>query len=184
MARTSSNMLPLGTVAPDFELIDTISNQLLPLKALKSDIATVIIFMCNHCPFVTHIIRELTHIAKLYQAKGIAFIGISSNDVTRYPDDSPEKMKEFAMTHELSFPYLYDETQAIAKAYQAACTPDFYVFNKELMCIYRGRFDDASPANNIPVTGKDLRAALENVLAGQSVAVIQQPSVGCSIKWK
>lgn len=184
MARTPSNMLPLGTIAPDFTLMDAISGHSLSLHSLKSPIATVIFFTCNHCPFVKHIINELVTTAHQYQAKGISFIAINSNDVTRYSEDSPEKMKEFATDHDFKFPYLFDETQAIAHAYQAACTPDFYIFDSNLKCVYRGRFDNATPGTDVPVTGKDLRTALDNILTHQPIEIEQKPSIGCNIKWK
>jgi thiol-disulfide isomerase/thioredoxin len=184
MVETASNMLALGTIAPDFCLLDTVTDKQLSLQELKSDIATMIMFICNHCPFVKHIQRELTAIAKTYQAKGVSFIAISSNDVDNYPADSPENMRIEAQTHHYTFPYLYDETQDVAKAYRAACTPDFYLFDKDLKCVYRGRFDDATPGNHRPVTGKDLRQALNHLLAGKPIDPDQQASVGCSIKWK
>lgn len=181
----NSTMLPLGTKAPDFNLLDTVSNKSLSLNELKSNIATVIMFMCNHCPYVKYIQQPLVNFVKEYQAKGISFIAINANDVTTYPEDGPKEMKNEAMHHHYSFPYLYDETQNVAKAYQAACTPDFYIFNKELLCVYRGRFDDANPSNKHPVTGAELGAALDNILAGKPVdANNQKPSIGCSIKWK
>lgn len=184
MAAIPSNMMPLGTVAPDFTLPDTVTGKKMTLQALKSDIATLIMFICNHCPYVKHIREELVHLAKDYQAKGVSIIAISSNDVVNYPDDSPEKMKETAIEWGFSFPYLYDETQEVAKAYQAACTPDFYVFDENLKCVYRGQLDDARPKNDKPVTGKDIRAALDAVIAGEPVNPEQIPSVGCNIKWK
>jgi peroxiredoxin len=184
MAATPSNMLPLGTVAPDFTLMDTVSGRQMNLSELKSDIATVIMFICNHCPFVKHIQDKLAEVSNLYKEKGVSFIGISSNDMENYPEDSPERMKEVAKRMNYSFPYLYDETQDVARAYQAACTPDFYIFDKDLKCLYRGQFDDARPGNNIPVTGRDLKAALDNILNGIAVDPGQKPSIGCNIKWK
>lgn len=184
MAKTPSNMIPLGTVAPTFNLLDTVSNKMLSLNTLRSDIATVIIFICNHCPYVTHIREKLVDIAKEYQAKGISFIAISSNDVSKYPSDGPEQMHYEAKTHGYPFPYLYDETQDVAKAYQAACTPDIYVFDKNMMCVYRGRFDNSTPGNSAPVTGKDLTTALNKILMKQPVDDEQFASIGCNIKWK
>lgn len=184
MAKTLSNMLPLGTQAPDFHLLDTVSNRIISLNEIKSPVATVIMFICNHCPFVKHIQTKLAEIAKHYRAQGVSFVAISSNDSVSYPADSPENMRTEALTHHYPFPYLYDETQTVAKAYQAACTPDFYIFNAELLCVYRGRFDDATPGNQQPVTGNDLRQALDNILAGKPVSANQQPSIGCNIKWK
>ncbi|MCV6637982.1 thioredoxin family protein [Candidatus Albibeggiatoa sp. nov. NOAA] len=184
MALTPSTMLPLGTVAPDFTLPDTVTGQDMALQALKSDMATVIMFICNHCPYVKHVSDELANLAKDYQAKGVSFIAISSNDITNRPEDSPENMKQTAHDWGLSFPYLYDETQEVAKAYQAACTPDFYIFDGELRCVYRGQLDDSRPNTDIPVTGKDLRTALDSVLSGEQVSSEQKPSMGCNIKWK
>jgi peroxiredoxin len=183
MAETS-NMMPLGTIAPDFTLPNTVTGETATLQGLKSDTASVIMFICNHCPYVKHLNGEIVKLAKDYQPKGVSFIAISSNDVNNYPEDSPEKMKEVAQQVGYSFPYLYDETQDVAKAYQAACTPDFYVFDKDLKCAYRGRLDGATPKNNVPVTGEELRAALDAILAGQPVNSDQKPSMGCSIKWK
>lgn len=184
MARTPSTMLPLGTVAPDFSLPDVVTGENVSLQQLKSPVATLIMFICNHCPFVKHVQDQLVMLAKEYQAKGIAFIAISANDVVNYPEDAPEKMKAVAQTLGYTFPYLYDESQAVAKAYQAACTPDFYIFDKHLQCVYRGQLDDSRPGNNIPVTGKDIRAALEAILAGRPVDEDQKSSIGCNIKWK
>lgn len=184
MALTPSSMLPLGTVAPNFELPDTISGKNLTLRELKSDVATVIMFICNHCPFVKHIQHELTKLAKDYQAKNIAFIAINANDVESYPDDSPDKMQQIASQLGYPFPYLYDETQQVAKAYHAACTPDFYIFDKNLKCVYRGQLDDSRPNNNIPVTGKDIRTTLDNILTNKPIEPNQKASIGCNIKWK
>lgn len=184
MTLTPSSMLPLGTVAPNFELPDTISGKNLTLQELKSDVATVIMFICNHCPFVKHIQHELTKLAKDYQAKNIVFIAINANDVESYPDDSPDKMQQIASQLGYPFPYLYDETQQVAKAYQAACTPDFYIFDKNLKCVYRGQLDDSRPNNNIPVTGKDIRTTLDNILTNKPIEPNQKASIGCNIKWK
>jgi peroxiredoxin len=184
MARTISNMMPLGTKAPDFNLLDTVSGRMLSLDKLKSKQATVIMFICNHCPFVKHVDSGIVALANDYQDKGVSFIAISSNDVENYPQDSPELMKVEAEKVGYSFPYLYDSTQEVAKAYQAACTPDFYVFDKELKCVYRGQMDDSRPRNGKPVTGKDLRSALNMLLEGRNINFEQQPSVGCNIKWK
>ncbi len=183
MAETS-NMMPLGTIAPDFTLPNPVTGETATLQGLKSDTATVIMFICNHCPYVKHLNGEIVKLAKDYQPKGVSVIAINSNDVNNYPEDAPEKMKEVAQQVGYSFPYLYDETQEVAKAYQAACTPDFYVFDKDLKCAYRGRLDGATPKNNVPVTGEELRAALDAILAGQPVNSDQKPSMGCSIKWK
>ncbi len=184
MSLTPSNMLPLGTKAPDFTLPDTITQQSMSLTDLKSEKATMIMFICNHCPFVKHIQHGLAKIAKEYQSKGVQFIAICSNDIKDYPEDSPEKMKEEAKEVGYTFPYLYDETQEVAKAYDAACTPDFYIFDKDLILVYRGRFDDSTPGKDTPVTGKDLKAALDQLLAGAAISPEQKPSVGCNIKWK
>lgn len=184
MTLTPSNMLPLGSLATPFKLVDTITNQSMELTDLRSDIATVICFICNHCPFVKHIQAGLVQLANSYIPQKISFIAISANDVAEYPEDSPQKMRETALALHFPFPYLYDETQKTAKAYQAACTPDFYIFDKDLRCVYRGQFDDSRPNNNIPVTGQDIRTALENILAGKPVKAEQKPSIGCNIKWK
>lgn len=184
MALTPSNMLPLGTIAPSFTLVDTTSNKKMSLSELKSPVATVVMFICNHCPYVKHIEHELVNFVKEYQRKNVSFIAINSNDISRYPDDAPDKMQETAKKLGFTFPYLFDETQEVAKAYQAACTPDFYIFDKDLKCIYRGQFDDARPGNNIPVTGQSMRNALDNIIAGKPIAAEQKPSMGCNIKWK
>lgn len=184
MAATESNMMPLGTKAPYFNLPDPLSGKNRTLNELKSDKATVIMFICNHCPFVKHVRAELVKLANDYIPKGISFVAINSNDVLNYPEDSPERMKEVAKQFGYPFPYLYDESQDIARAYGAACTPDFYIFDKDLKCVYRGQLDDSRPSNDIPVTGKDIRAALEAILAGQPVSEEQKPSIGCNIKWK
>jgi peroxiredoxin len=184
MAETSSTMIPLGTKAPDFQLPDTISDKTISLKDLPSAHATVIMFLCNHCPYVKHIQSELVEIANKFQKKGVNFIAISSNDARAYPADAPEKMKLEAQANHYSFPYLYDESQEVAKAYHAACTPDFYIFDKNLACVYRGRFDGSTPGNNHPVTGKDLSDALTALLDGKPITIEQKPSLGCNIKWK
>ncbi len=184
MAFTESKMLELGTKAPDFTLTDTVSGKEISLSGLASDKATVVMFLCNHCPYVLHVNQEIVRLAKEYQEKGVAFVGISSNDAEKYPQDGPEKMKVHAEKTGYPFPYLYDETQEVARAYDAACTPDFYVFDGDLNLVYRGRLDDSRPKNDLPLTGKDLRAALDAVLAGEEVSEIQYPSGGCNIKWK
>jgi peroxiredoxin len=184
MAATESNMMPLGTKAPDFNLPDTISGTNKSLKELKSEKATVVMFICNHCPFVKHVQKGLVKLVNDYIPKGISFIAISSNDVVAYPDDSPQRMKEVAKQFGYPFPYFYDESQDVARAYKAACTPDFYIFDKDLKCVYRGQMDDSRPSDDIPVTGKDIRAALDAILAGKSVNPEQKPSIGCNIKWK
>lgn len=184
MAETPSKMLALGTIAPDFRLLDTLTSQYLSLDELKSSTATVIMFLCNHCPYVKHIQLKLAEIAKYYQKKGISFIAISSNDVQFYPQDGPQAMHTEAINNHYTFPYLYDDTQEVAKAYQAACTPDLYVFDDHLQCVYRGRFDDSTPSNQRPVTGADLSKALEHILTGTPISEDQKPSIGCNIKWK
>ncbi len=184
MALTPSTMIALGTKAPDFELLDTLSKKHKHLKQLKSPKATVIMFICNHCPYVKHVIYELVNLAKDYQVKGISFIAISANDAQAYPEDAPHKMGQLGKKLGFSFPYLYDETQSVAKAYRAACTPDFYIFDKDLFCVYRGQLDDSRPNNKLPVTGKDIRTALDNILTGKPVDPEQIPSIGCNIKWK
>ncbi|MCB8985453.1 MAG: thioredoxin family protein [Ardenticatenaceae bacterium] len=184
MAAVPSNMLALGTTAPDFALTDTVSGKTISLTELKSDVATVIMFICNHCPYVKHVNKELARLARDYQTRGVTFVAISSNDVAAYPADSPEQMRLVAVEQGYPFPYLYDEDQSVARAYQAACTPDFYIFDAGMKLVYRGQLDDARPRNDVPVTGKDVRAALEAILAGEAVAAEQRPSIGCNIKWK
>ena len=184
MARTPSKMLPLGTKAPQFKLPDTVSGKILDLTGLKGDQGTLIMFICNHCPFVKHVNATLVRLAKEYEPKGLSFIAISSNDVENYPQDHPEKMKETARQEGYSFPYLYDESQQVAMDYDAACTPDFYLFDAELKLVYRGQLDDSRPGNGIPPTGRDLVAAMRNLLAGEPIGVEQKPSIGCNIKWK
>lgn len=184
MAKTPSSMIPLGTQAPDFVLYDVVSEKMVSLSSLRSPVATVICFICNHCPFVIHINAGLIAVANDYQKKGVQFIAICSNNAETYPEDSPQRMKETAEILHYPFPYLWDETQAVAKAYHAACTPDFFMFDAALRCVYRGQMDDARPSNDIPVTGYDLRQALDNVLSNQAVTTLQKPSLGCNIKWK
>lgn len=184
MAETPSKMIALGTVAPDFTLLDTVSQQYLSLQNLRGEHGTVIMFICNHCPYVKLIQDKLATIAHHYSTKGISFIAINANDVQAYPEDSPDMMRIEAAKHHYTFPYLYDDTQAVAKAYEAACTPDFYVFDKNLKCVYRGRFDHATPGNQQPVTGADLTQALDHLLTGKPIHHEQFPSLGCNIKWK
>lgn len=184
MARTPSNMIPLGTVAPDFTLPDAVTGSSFSLQQLKGDTATVVMFICNHCPYVKHVNNALVQLANDYKSKGVSFIAISSNDAINYPDDSPDKMKEQALALGYPFPYLYDETQEVAKLYDAACTPDFYIFDNSLLLVYRGQLDDSRPSNDIPVTGKDMRLALDALLQNTPVSVEQRPSIGCNIKWK
>lgn len=183
MARTLSNMLPLGTNAPKFSLPDTVSGEEKSLDTVKGRKGTLIAFICNHCPFVIHINPQLVAMAKEYQSKGIGFIAISSNDVVNYPQDAPHFMKKTAENLGYPFPYLYDENQAVAKAYDAACTPDFYLFDPELKLVYRGQMDNSRPGNGIPVSGNDLRAAMNALLNGDQINTDQKPSIGCNIKW-
>ena len=184
MARTPSKMLPLRTKAPDFTLLDTISNTNKSLNDLKGTKGTVIMFICNHCPFVIHVNKMLVEIANHYSIEGIGFIAISSNDVVNYPQDSPEKMTLHAQENNYPFPYLYDETQEIAKAFDAACTPDIYVFNNALNLVYRGQLDNSRPGNGIPISGNDLKHALDCLLNNTENTHVQKPSIGCNIKWK
>ena len=183
MAQTPSTMLPLGTSAPIFNLPDTQGKRVSTADFAGAP-ALLIMFICNHCPFVKHLRSALAELGRDYQAKGVAIVAISSNDATAFPADSPEKMAEEQRDAGYTFPYLYDETQEVAKAYQAACTPDFFLFDKNQRLVYRGQFDDSRPSNGLPVTGRDLRAALDAVLAGQPVSMEQHPSIGCNIKWK
>lgn len=185
MALTESNMLSLGTRAPKFKLPDTLSGQEVSLEDFaKEGNGTVIMFLCNHCPYVLHVNSEIVKVVEDYKEKGIRFIGISSNDAVNYPQDGPDLMKTHGNAVGYNFPYLYDESQEVAKAYDAACTPDFYVFDKDLVLVYRGRLDGSRPGNNIPLTGEDLRSALDTVLEGSEPNPIQVPSAGCNIKWK
>jgi peroxiredoxin len=183
MAETPSTMLPLGTVAPDFSLSDT-SGKVISRADFARAPALLVMFICNHCPYVKHIRAELARLAREYQAKGVAVVGISSNDAHKHPDDGPDKMTDEVKLAGYTFPYLYDESQTVAKAYRAACTPDFFLFDRASKLVYRGQFDESRPGNSVPVTGRDLRAALEAVLAGKPVATNQKPSLGCNIKWK
>lgn len=184
MANTLSNMLPLGTVAPEFRLKDTNSNYHYSFKDLKGDKGTLIMFICNHCPFVHHVMEEVIMIANDYRVQGIGMIAISSNDIVKYPQDAPEHMTEFAFENNMDFPYLFDETQQVAKDYDAACTPDFYLFDSQDRLVYRGQLDDSRPGNNIPLSGSDLRTAIDGVLYNRSIPENQKPSMGCNIKWK
>ncbi|MEF3192992.1 MAG: thioredoxin family protein [Halothiobacillaceae bacterium] len=183
MARTPSTMLALDTPAPDFSLPEPLTSRTVKLSDFSGK-PLVVVFSCNHCPFVRHILHELVQFAREYQAKGLAVVMINANDVTNYPEDSPEKMVELARQAGFTFPYLYDESQEVAKAYQAACTPDFFLFDARHRLAYRGQFDDARPGNDVPVTGHDLRAACDAVLSGKAPSAEQKPSLGCNIKWK
>ena len=184
MARTPSNMLPLGTKAPNFTLPDTISGKHLTFKDIKGDYGTVVFFIFNHCPFVVHVNHTLVEVAKDYNTKGIGFVAISSNDAENYTQDGPREMTIHAATVGYPFPYLYDESQDIARAYDAACTPDIYLFDNNDQLVYRGQLDDSRPGNGIPSDGSDLKQAISNLIAGDNPLVIQKPSIGCNIKWK
>ena len=183
MARTASTMLDLGTLAPDFRLPDALGNWY-ALSDFATSPALLVVFLCNHCPYVKHIRSALAELAREYVGRGLAMVGINANDVSSHPDDRPARMAEEVRSAGYVFPYLYDESQAVAKAYRAACTPDFFLFDRERKLAYRGQFDDSRPGNGIPITGKDLRAALDALLAGRPVASDQRPSLGCNIKWK
>lgn len=184
MALTETKKIALGFEAPKFSLLDVVRNEERQLKDLKGERATVFMFICNHCPYVIHVREQLVKLANDYRLKGISFIAISSNDVENYPQDSPDLMKKLAEDMNFPFPYLYDESQEVARAYQAECTPDFMVFDAALKCVYRGRLDDSTPGNNIPVTGSDLRNVLNELLVGNALKIEQKPSMGCNIKWK
>jgi len=184
MAATPSSMLPLGTAMPHFSLPDAVSESLYEMPRSPASRGTVIAFICNHCPYVKHMIDSLVDFANEYRDRGIQVLAISSNDVERYPEDSSDMMALLAQKHFFGFPYLYDETQEIAKAFQAECTPDFYLFNEKSILVYRGRFDNSTPGNGEPVTGSDLRKAVESLLKGNAISGEQYPSIGCSIKWK
>ena len=183
MAKTPSTMLALGTPAPDFRLPDTDGTQV-----SRDDHAgaagLLVMFLCNHCPYVQHIREGLAEFAREYRSKGLAIVAISSNDAAAYPDDSPEKMKVEKARYGYVFPYLYDASQAVAKAYAAACTPDFFLFDSARRLVYRGQFDDSRPGNGVAVTGKDLRAACDALLSGRQIPADQRPSIGCNIKWR
>ena len=184
MARTPTTQIPLGFKAPEFKLPNVVDNQLYSLKDLAKKNGLVVMFICNHCPFVVHVLDEIILIAKQYKKKDIGFVAISSNDIVNYPDDSPQKMKKLAIDKQFSFPYLYDESQNVAKSYDAACTPDFSVFNDKLECVYRGQLDDSRPGNEEPINGKDLRLVIDYVLDNKKIDFVQKPSIGCNIKWK
>ncbi len=185
MALTPSNMIPLGIAAPRFQLPDVVSGDSIHLENYRGKKAIVLMFICNHCPYVKHIHKGLVQLTEDYRANNeVLFIAISSNDAQNYPDDAPDKMKELAHKLNFSFPYCFDESQEVAKAYQAACTPDFYILNSELQVAYRGQMDDSRPGNNLPVNGSDLRSAIEALVAGRPVNTEQKASIGCNIKWK
>ncbi|MEA5553254.1 thioredoxin family protein [Anabaena cylindrica UHCC 0172] len=184
MVLTASSMLQLGTKAPDFHLSEVVSGEIISLATFANKKALLVMFICRHCPFVKHIQQELAQLGKDYLNSNLGIVAISANDAQNYPNDAPESLKEMATELEFKFPFCYDENQATAKAYTAACTPDFFLFDSENKLVYRGQLDDSRPSNNKPVTGADLRAAIEAVLADQPVISEQQPSVGCNIKWK
>jgi peroxiredoxin len=183
MALTPSTMLPLGTAAPDFNLPDT-NRKFVSLADCKDRAALLVIFMCNHCPYVVHIRAGLAELARDYATRNVGVVGINANDAENYPADSPARMKDEVKIAGYIFPYLYDEIQAVAKAYRAACTPDIFLFDRGRRLVYRGQFDASRPGNDLPVTGRDLRAALDAVLAGKTTSEFQAPSIGCNIKWK
>ena len=184
MARTPTNQIPLGFKAIKFDLPDVITGRKVSLNQVSKKNGLVVIFICNHCPYVIHVIDQIVKLANDYLDKEIGFVAISSNDVVNYPNDDPKKMKLFAKEKDFPFPYLYDESQDIAKLYDAACTPDYSVFNSELNCVYRGQLDDSRPSNNESVNGKDLRLVLDYILENKKIDFIQKPSIGCNIKWK
>lgn len=184
MVRTPSTMLPLGEPAPEFTLVDTVSGRHFSLQDFADKRGLVVMFICNHCPFVKHVADALSAFATEYIPRGLGVVAISSNDLEKYPQDGPAAMKQEAELRGYTFPYLLDETQEVAKAYQAACTPDFYLFDAQHRLVYRGQFDDSRPDSGIPVTGRDLRQACDQLLSGQPVAMDQRPSIGCNIKWK
>ena len=183
MTVTASKMLALGISAPDFSLADT-KGEFVSLHDFAESPVLLVIFMCNHCPFVKHILSVLVELMKEYQGKGVAVVAVNSNDIINFPDDRPEMMAKVAKKAGFTFPYLYDETQEVAKAYRAACTPDFFLFDKERKLVYRGQMDDSRPGNEIPITGLDLIKAMNAALAGRDISSDQKPSIGCNIKWK
>jgi len=183
MVKTASTMLELGTKAPNFNLPDTVSGRTISLDTFADKKALLIMFICQHCPFVQHVQSELARIGKDYMEQGLGVIAISSNSVETHPDDAPEKLKAMAEAQGFNFPFCYDETQEVAKAYTAACTPDFFLFDSTRALVYRGQLDDSRPGNDLPVNGKDLRAAIEKVLADEPISPEQKPSIGCNIKW-
>ena len=185
MANTVSNMLQFDTIGPEFHLKDTNSdNAFFTFDDCKGEKGTLVMFICNHCPFVVHLIEEVVRIANDYRVQGIGFVAISSNEIQNYPQDGPEFMTEFAFENNFEFPYLYDETQEVAKAYNAACTPDFFLFDNQNKLVYRGQLDDSRPGNGIPLSGSDLRGAIDGVVYNRVINPVQKPSIGCGIKWK
>jgi peroxiredoxin len=184
MARTPSKMVSLGTQAPDFHLPDVVSGQIISLENFATKSALLVMFICRHCPYVKHVQSELARIGKDYQSRDVGIVAITSNDIEQQPDDAPELSKSMAQELGFAFPFCYDESQAVAKAYGATCTPDFFLFDRNRQLVYRGQLDDSRPSNGLPVTGRDLRAALDALLAGQPVSQEQRASLGCNIKWK
>lgn len=184
MSLTPSNMLPLGTLAPSFELPDVVSGNLVSLDDSMKERGLLVMFICNHCPYVKHVQEQMVEIGNEYLDREIGVVAISSNDIEAYPEDSPEEMREVAKKWNFHFPYLYDESQAVARAYDAACTPDFYLFNSASELVYRGQIDKSRPGNSEPNNGEDLRSALDDLVTGNPISVEQVPSVGCNIKWK
>ncbi len=184
MSLTESKDMAMGTPAPNFNLPNTIDGKLIELKTYAANKPLLIAFICNHCPYVLHIIEQFTDVANRYQKKGIACVAISANDITSHPQDAPDKMLSFANTHGFEFPYCFDESQAVAKAYQASCTPDIYLFNQAHLLVYHGQFDNASPGNDEAVTGNDLRQAMDCLLQNKPMPAVQHPCMGCNIKWR
>ncbi len=184
MARTPSKMIALGTQAPDFHLPDVTSGQIVSLESFATKSGLLVMFICRHCPYVKHVQSELARLGNDYQSRDIGIVAITSNDIEQQPDDSPESTRSMAQELGFTFPFCYDESQAIAKAYGATCTPDFFLFDRNRQLVYRGQLDDSRPSNGLPVTGRDLRAALDALLAGQPVSQEQRASLGCNIKWK
>lgn len=184
MSLTPSNMFPLQAKAANFSLPEPLTHRILSLEQCRGEHGVVVIFMCNHCPFVIHVLDGIIQMANDYMKRGIGFVAISSNDIITHPDDAPDKMSKLAESKKFPFPYLYDESQEIAKAYDAACTPDFYLFDSDFLCVYRGRMDGARPSNDVAVTGEDLRGAMDSLLRGVVIPEQQHPSMGCNIKWK
>ena len=183
MALTPSNMLPLGSPAPDFSLRDAVKDRTVSLKDFTGSRAFLVMFICNHCPYVNHVMDQLGPLTSTYMSKGVGIVGINSNSIVTHPADGPENMRALAIERDWKFPFLFDETQSVAKEYHAACTPDFFLFDGDLKLVYRGQLDDSRPGGSAPVTGRDLTAAVDAALAGEPVLADQKPSIGCNIKW-